>query len=228
MAKRLRGIPKGRSSRELKRAPETIDVGKRILIVCEGEKTEPRYLRNLIQLLRVPSAKVSVHGEGGSAPISVVEHAEKILKQDPDFETVFLVFDRDRHQSYNRAVDKCRSLVENSSSEIAFIPITSVPCFEYWLLLHVSVSAKPYGADPTGASPADNLISDLKKHSVFSNYNKSDCGFFDSIKQNTDKAAETAERNLREAIKGGSPEYHEDPSSRVYLIVKELKRWSGK
>ena len=177
MVKKLRGIPRGRSSRKLRRAPGTRDVGERILIVCEGEKTEPRYLKNLIRLFRVPSATVRVHGESGSAPISVVEHAEKILKQETDFETVFLVFDRDRHQSYNRAIDKCRSLAENSSSEIAFMPITSVPCFEYWLLLHVSESAKPYGADSTGASPAANLISDLKKHSVFSNYKKSDCDF---------------------------------------------------
>lgn len=228
MAKKLRRIPRGRSSRELRRAPETIDIKERILIVCEGEKTEPRYLNNLIRQLRVSTAEVRVHGKGGSAPISVVEHAEKILEQDPDFKTVFLVFDRDRHESYNRAINKCKSLAENKLSKIALMPITSVPCFEYWLLLHVSESTKPYGVDPIGASPAANLISDLKKHSVFSNYKKSDCDFFDSIKQSTDKAAATAERNLREAKKGGSSEYHEDPSTRVFLIVKELQRWSGK
>ena len=67
------------------------------MIVTEGSKTEPEYFRRLIRELGLTTTSVRITGDGGSAPISVVEYAEDLLKDDPDFEHVFLVFDRVRH-----------------------------------------------------------------------------------------------------------------------------------
>lgn len=46
---------------------------KRALIVCEGEKTEPIYFKDLIGVLGLTSAEVEVCGDSGAAPESVVK-----------------------------------------------------------------------------------------------------------------------------------------------------------
>lgn len=125
--------------RKAKRAPYD-----RVLIVCEGSKTEPNYLQELIDSLELNSANVEIDGNSGSSPISIFHHAkrryiEEKNKNDP-FDHVFCVFDKDSHPSYKQAIaeiSKCRP-------RGIFQPIQSVPCFEYWLLLHFEFSAKPY------------------------------------------------------------------------------------
>ena len=39
-----------------------------VLIVCEGEKTEPFYLRKLVDSLKLNTANVEVDGDSGSSP----------------------------------------------------------------------------------------------------------------------------------------------------------------
>lgn len=219
-----RGIPKGRSKKDLKRGQQNISEKDRILIVCEGEKTEPGYLHKLITEYRVPTAKVRVHGEGGAAPISVVEYAEELLEKDADFEHIFLVFDRDAHSTYVDALSKVDGFKKRrklKSKNIA--SITSVPCFEIWLLLHVSSSSKPYGQGVPGTPPGKQVIRDLRTHAVFANYEKTNADFFDAIKEDTDNAIARAKRQIVQAGNSGAPPHHEDSSSRFYLIVETLR-----
>jgi hypothetical protein len=67
---------------------------KRILIVCEGERTEPNYLR----CFRVSSAVIQIVGTGYNT-ISLVQNAieirDKAQKNDIEFQVVWCVFDRD-------------------------------------------------------------------------------------------------------------------------------------
>ena len=229
MAKKSRKIPKGKSSRALRRLPETLNMNDRILIVCEGKKTEPAYFKKLVVAYRVPTAKIKILGDGGSAPISVVEHAESTRDEDPEFEKIFVVFDRDRHESYSRAIEKCRTFAEKClASGTSIKVITSVPCFEYWLLLHVEETNRPYGETSVSGSPADQLIRDLKKHDVFSGYSKADCSFFKQIFHKIDGAGKRAMRFLGQAHQDGSIQHHENPSTRVHYIVEELARLSTK
>ncbi len=137
----------------------------RALIVTEGSKTEPRYFKRLIQELGLSAARVNIAGQGGSAPISVVRCAEKLLKRDPDFEHVFLVFDRDRHATYHDAINQARRLRPNKNKapgnqSIEAIP--SVPCFEIRYRFHITGGRKPYPAGEGVGSPAWDLIDDLK------------------------------------------------------------------
>jgi RloB-like protein len=50
----------------------------RVLIVCEGEKTERIYFKDLINHYRLSTANIEVCSSGGSAPKSVVDHAKKM------------------------------------------------------------------------------------------------------------------------------------------------------
>ena len=61
----------------------------RVLIVCEGSKTEPNYFREIIDHLKLTTANVEVDGSSDSSPRSVVAHAIQRLQDDPDFDRVY-------------------------------------------------------------------------------------------------------------------------------------------
>ena len=75
-----------------------------MLIVCEGEKTEPHYFKSLIAKLGLMTAEVEICGNCGSAPTSVVKFGNKKLSADPDYDLIFFVFDRDSHIDYDDAL----------------------------------------------------------------------------------------------------------------------------
>ncbi len=135
-------MAKPRDTRSLHRHRPAREPYDRVLIVCEGSKTEPNYLRELIVHYQLSSANVKITGEGGSAPISVVDHAIELFDKDPDYNAVFCVFDRDTHGSFDAAVQRVRDkkLLRRDGrrklGHACFQAITSIPCFEYWILLH--------------------------------------------------------------------------------------------
>ena len=212
---------RAKTAKELRRRPATRTVPDRVLIVTEGSKTEPSYFQMLIAELGLTTAKVTIVGEGGSAPISVADEAESRLKRDDDFEQVYCLFDRDRHETYDQALEKVRGIAgrkEFRGKVIAAIP--SIPCFEVWYLLHVSDSRKPY---ESAGSPGDALIADLMQIDPFKAYTKSECrAFFDQISARRSTASKRAIRFLEEAQNEGADEFHENPSTRVHLVVKAL------
>lgn len=218
-----RRMPK--RGRDLRRPKPTRTELDRILIVTEGSKTEPLYFRMLIKELDLTTAKVQIVGDGGSAPISVVNEAKRRLQSDRDFEQIYCVFDRDRHQSYNEALTAITVLADSREFKgKAVRAITSVPCFEFWYLLHVSNSRKPYEGAATGGSPADALLKDLRcAHPCFKDYGKAECAsFFDEIAANRGNALTNAEAFLAQAREEGAKIFHENPSTRVHIVVRAL------
>jgi hypothetical protein len=113
------------------------------LIVCEGQKTEPNYLKELIREWRLSSANVLITGDGGSAPKSVVDYAIRRFKASPDYDRVYCVFDRDGHSTFDAAVQRVRQeiLTRSDGEKAHFESIVSTPCFEYWIFLHFRYSA---------------------------------------------------------------------------------------
>ena len=68
--------PKERQLKQLERKLGRRASYDRILIVCEGSKTEPNYFREIRTAHRLHTANVEVQpSELGSAPIQVVEYA---------------------------------------------------------------------------------------------------------------------------------------------------------
>ena len=133
------GKRRGKSPRDTQRRPAHRDERERAMIVTEGSKTEPEYFRRLIRELGLTTASVTIAGDGGSAPISVVEHAESLLTDDPDFEHVFLVFDRDSHPTYDAALNEAKALNPlKAPREQVVAAIPSIPSFEIWYFFHVS------------------------------------------------------------------------------------------
>lgn len=121
----------------------------RVLVVCEGGKTEPQYFEELKADQRLPSANVQIHpSRNGTDPLSVVGYAEQLLLSgDPHrkiearaFEVVFVVFDRDQHEHYHAALGRAKGLDGKYRNDlkqaVRFQAVASVPSFELWLLLH--------------------------------------------------------------------------------------------
>lgn len=143
------GSPKERQRRDLARKQNRRAGHERILIVCEGSKTEPHYFGEIRAAHRLHTANVVVQpSQLGTAPLQVVQHARNLFAngdkhrhiQPRAFEQVFAVFDRDEHPSYFDALHLAASLdgsLRNDARQpVRFRAIASVPSFELWLLLH--------------------------------------------------------------------------------------------
>lgn len=191
----------------------------RVLIITEGTNTEPSYFRKLRSKLEIPAPRVQIRTSNHSTPESVVAKLNQVLREENEFDFIFCLFDRDSHCSFTTAIGDIQKLDKKTDlSKIVAIP--SIPCFEIWFLLHAVKSTKPYGMI---GSPCDDVIEDLKNHSCFSNYSKTDCGsIFGELSQRTKTAIENAKSGLDLARLNGSNPYEEDSSSRVYLVVEEL------
>jgi hypothetical protein len=125
-------LGKSKSAGRLQRRSRSVREFSRVLITCEGEKTEPNYLREMCRTLGLTAAVVEIIGkECGSSPLSVYDYAASRLKEDSSFDEVFCVIDRDTHATFDAAISKIASHPSKKMRSIA-----SYPCFEYWILLH--------------------------------------------------------------------------------------------
>jgi len=207
---------KARQAKELARKKAKRESYAKVLIVCEGEKTEPNYFNELKDHLELNSTNIVVTGECGSSPISVVDYAIKLYGLERDtgdpFDKIFCVFDRDAHGTYQQALDK----IAGAKPKDTFIAITSVPCFEYWLLLHFEYTTAPFqGAG--GKSACGRLIDELKKY--IPAYQKGDVSAFNQLLDDLPQAIAYAENSLRAAEKTGD----DNPSTKIHELIQYLQ-----
>ncbi len=184
-----------------------------ILIVCEGGKTEPNYFTELKKALRLNNANVKICGRG-SDPLSVVNFAIETFRQEREFDRVYCVFDRDRHTTYDAALDRVRRTRLGKGGKIFAIP--SVPCFEFWLLLHFTYTTKPFNA-PAGKSICSRVIKELEKY--LPAYQKGDQDIFNKIQDKLDNAIINA-RRVEEFHKTSGTD---NPSTLVHSLVEYLR-----
>lgn len=134
--------PRARQARALERKKGKRPPYARVLIVCEGEKTEPNYFDEIRVQLRIPTAHVHVIPTLlGTQPRQVVDSAEKVFLERREFDAVYAVFDRDDHTTYPDALAQADRLngkhKNDEGTKVAFHAVPSVPCFELWILLHI-------------------------------------------------------------------------------------------
>ena len=188
----------------------------RVLVVCEGSKTEPNYLRELLDFLKLSNANVEVDGRSGSSPVSVVRHAKRRYLKEKNkgdaYDRVFCVFDKDSHASYAKAISE--SVIVRPDS--AFQAVPSIPCFEYWLLLHFEFSTRPYSASG-GTSACAHVIGDLRRY--IPDYAKGDEGVFKKLMNETDRAIENSKRALGQAATSGT----DNPTTKMHEVVEYLQ-----
>lgn len=115
-----------------KRKVATRDKIVRFLIVCEGERTEPNYFKELVKDKYSEVRSEEIVGEGRST-CALVKKTEEIRAQleyqrQLKFDRVWVVFDKDDFQDFNEAI----ALAERKGYKAGW----TNEAFELWYLLH--------------------------------------------------------------------------------------------
>jgi len=204
-----------RRSGQLKRAPARRPPYDRILIVCEGSKTEPLYVDAIRQANRIPAAHIAIiPSELGTEPRQVVDFAVEQFNKTKQFERVYAVFDRDEHKTYSDALQRAhalhKSLKNDERKVVEFLAVPSVPCFELWLLLHFE--------DVFAFGHRSEMTDKLKAH--IPHYAKGVGGIYELTEP---KLAEATAR--AKALMGRfDPGTGVDPVTLVHELVEQLRK----
>ncbi len=181
----------------------------KVLIICEGSKTEPNYFNGLKNAHRLNNANVKIIGKGAT-PMKIVDFAKEKYRNeeiagDP-FDKVFCVFDKDTHHDYETA----KQAIEKMKPNGTYVAIISIPAFEYWLLLHYIYS--------TGPCTSSEVLNQLKQH--MPEYEKGHKNIFTQLQDKLEKAKKNAKKSLKDSKKTDT----DNPSTRVHELVNILQK----
>jgi hypothetical protein len=175
----------------------------RILIVCEGEKTEPAYFDGF----RVPSVKIEIVGLGKD-PLTIVERANALRRKD-DYDQVWCVFDRDDVilERFNQAL----AMAKRYNIKVGY----SNQAFELWYLLHFHYCDT--------AMVRSDYIGRLSQE-LGSPYRKNDPTLYGELLPKQADAIQNAERLLGQYLPKNPA--NDNPSTTVHELVKVLNRFA--
>lgn len=183
----------------------------RLLIVCEGSKTEPHYFKELRQDQRLKTANIRICGkECGSDPVSVVKYAQKIFDDEAGaYDRVYCVMDTDAHSNLDRAL----KLVKDQGEP--FKAIISSPCFEFWLLLHHTLHETSFRA--TSVKSIGQVVeSALRKLDKV--YMKGKPGLWVRYRDKLKTAIDNSKKVHKVAQSTGNA----NPSTEVHVVVEAM------
>lgn len=183
-----------------------------ILVVCEGEISEPEYLKGFSKHQRNPRVQILIKENRGS-PRAIVEfaktqkkEAEKRAKSEHDdnllFDEIWCVFDVDEHSSLSDA----KQMARDNELNLA----VSNPCFELWLLLHFR--------EPPGNRDCNKMEQLLKKH--LKNYNKN--VDYSAYESDYEVAVQRANRLEQSALDDGDE--GRNPSTGFHRLTDSIRK----
>lgn len=180
---------------------------KRILIVCEGEKTEPNYFRSIKKALPPGVATVDVFGLGMNT-LSLVDGAKNRRDQaSVPYDEVWVVFDRDSFEpsDFDNAIHKAKSARMNAA--------WSNEAFELWYLLHF----KDWKTAISRTRFQEELSTCMNKP-----YRKNDTAMFETLQRDGDlKSACKRAKDLRNFY-SATPPNQSNPCTHVDKLVVKL------
>lgn len=195
------------------------------LIVTEGERTEPLYLKGIqkkikekmdgrIDVIEIPV--IDIHGEGCGTG-KLIEVTERIVKEAKIlYQNVWVVFDKDDFDDFDVAIQ----VGKEKGYQVAW----SNQSFEYWLYLHFNYSD----------SALHRHDWNEKLNEIFKLYNLGDGTYrknYDNIYDlvNVYDGVNSAIRNAKRRMAGFVDERdipsQYDPGTMVYKLVEDLKRY---
>ncbi len=203
----------------LERALPSLKEKPTILIVCEGENTEPSYFNQF----KLTSATVKPVGEGYNT-ISLVNRAYQ-LSQESQYDQVWCVFDKDDFDDndFNNAIQ----IGKANNFGIAY----SNQAFEYWLILHFNnhqgggMHRKDYDKKINSLLKPFKVTYDGKKSKLITE------DFFELLEgvdnktneKRVDLAIKRAERNYRKHSHANPAK--EESTTTVFKLVQELLKY---
>jgi len=196
---------------------------KSILIVCEGEKTEPIYFKALKERLRLIMVDVEIVGEG-AAPITVVNSAIELREERKQiasksltktaYEIIYCVIDVEAPQPHGSLTD---AVIKAKDNKLEII--LSNPCFEYWYILHFRKTSAPFNTSQDAKSAL------RREHHT---YSESDTTIFNVVYPKTSDAIKHSKEVLQEQHNDAEDLSDCNPSTHVHKIVEYLQNMSQK
>lgn len=190
------------------RKSESRNKRQRILIICEGSKTEPNYFKAFP--IDTKKLEVKVIGKGYNTD-SLVEEAmrskQKAIDNKKAYNQVWCVFDKNSfppHQ-FNRAIQ----LATSNNIRVAY----SNEAFEIWYLLHFEYFIT--------AMSREQYKGQLEKY-LDHKYCKNSETMYSDLDGRQGRAIKNARKLLEEYIPP-NPAYN-NPSTTVYLLVEQLNQ----
>ncbi len=205
MRKEQRRLQRRRASREGLPA---------VLIVCEGRETEPNYIEGLMEHLRVnPAAARIERGDDRTDPLSLVKKAQKLFKEDGEFDLVYVVCDGDSIQLVDARRQALKLLSNSHKKKTQVQVVANCPSVEFWLLLHFEYSAREF---------RNSAESERELRGHLTDYQKNDRDIFRKVQTGLDAACDRARRLKQELRATGAA----GPDTDFPDLVLQLRRMS--
>lgn len=188
---------------------------QQILIVYEGEKTEPNYFEAIKR--RLPRHVVELHVEGvGANTLSLVRRAQELRSQyshmDPPLDQVWVVFDRDSFPPDD--FDNAIHMAEADKIACAW----SNEAFELWYLLHFEDRQTPMARSDYAARLGTYLGEPYRKNAE---------DMYDQLAKKGDQnmATRRATRLCQSHTERPIPPSQANPGTTVHRLVQELNKF---
>ncbi|WP_224766082.1 RloB family protein [Nocardioides campestrisoli] len=188
---------------------------KRVVVVCEGAKTEPSYLRLINRRATDALIELEVVDEDATSPKQLVERACHIMTaalrearrtRDPNakVDEIWCVFDVDEHPMLREA----KQQAEANGVDV----VISNPSFEVWLLLHFT--------EQTAHLHRDHALGNLKK--FIPDYDKC-LRTLDELEGRFEEAKQRSIRLDRKHQGDETPFPENNPSTGMWRLVDSLQ-----
>lgn len=181
----------------------------KLLIVCEGEETEPNYFNSFP--INLGELQVKVIGTGYNT-LSLVKKTIEIIKKDEKagikYNQKWCVFDKDSFQNFDNAI----KMAHAHNIRTAY----SNEAFELWFILHFN-----YLHTPLERSQYKHY---LDKY-LNSSYSKNSKNMYKELLKNEKTAIDNAKRLFALQKKKNLPDSKLNPITTVHLLVEELNKW---
>lgn len=214
------------------RGKKNKSVKPRLLIYCEGEKTEPYYIREYIALkhptVRTLTSSVRVEDTKKNTPVALVKEAIKAKRDEgaPATDEYWVVYDRESVNKYSDALHQ--QAFDLARSNTLYVVLSNV-CFEYWILLHFTDSA-------ISANCCDDVIKDSRFTSALSgagilSYNKTNVDLAKKIVSQVATARERAKKINEQTKKSASAAdidkpYRLNPYTNMYELLDAIDNYA--
>lgn len=199
-------------------------------IFCEGEKTEPLYIRRyldatcsayrrLCDLQVCRDLYLKMEDTVKNTPVQLVDVAVALQGKCPVVDVFWVVYDRESVAKYSDELHQ--QAHDKATSHGIHVALTNV-CFEVWLLLHKAYSTKAFNS-------YDDLYanSQLKKH--FPNYAKGVAATFGVTEKEIAEARRRAKKLNAASVAGSglaNPRpYQLNPYTDMHLLLDGIDQF---
>lgn len=207
--------------RRVKRGRPSRSDQPRILILCEGTRTEPNYFGGFKKAQRLTSVVVRPLRSGQVGPAGLLRRVREELKEDSGWDEVYCILDHDGRDAEIDSFEKKLAAVDLQTDSCDIKMVLSRPCFEFWLLLHFEITDRPFSSGPRGTE-CEDVIKRLGRH--LHGYEKNDSQVFEKCREHIHAALENAER-LRRTVRS-LPRSPSAPQTQVETLVRRLLKLS--